>query len=215
VWIAVLGPDGAGKSTLVARLRSELGAAFRETAVFHLRPALGRRQAAGAPVTDPHAPAPYPWWLSALKVPYYVLLYNLSYLAAVRPRLRAGGLVLCDRYYDDLVADPRRYRYRGPLGLAAFGARWTPRPDLMLILDAPAHTLLRRKREVPWRELRRQREAYRRLDAGGSRVFLLDAARPEDEVVRDAVAAIRGYLAQRDGRGAAAGGGAPREGSPT
>lgn len=117
LFVAVLGPDGAGKSTLIENLKENLAGAFRRTAVFHLLPGLIREKGAGGPVTNPHSKPPHPWWLSLLKIPYYLVEYGLGYLFKVRPRLVRSTLVLFDRYYHDLLVDQRRYRYSGPYGL--------------------------------------------------------------------------------------------------
>ena len=58
LWVAVLGQDGAGKSTLIENLREELKGAFRRTNVFHLSPGLLPRAGSEGPVTDPHSKAP-------------------------------------------------------------------------------------------------------------------------------------------------------------
>ena len=98
--------------------------------------------------TDPHGEAPHPWWLSPLKIPYYLLDYGLGYLFKVRPRLVRSTVVLFDRYYDDLLVDPRRYRYGGPMKFARLARIFLPKPDLVLILDVNEEVLLARKREV-------------------------------------------------------------------
>jgi hypothetical protein len=145
-------------------------------------------------VTDPHGKPPYPWWLSLLKIPYYLLDYGLGYLCAVRPRLVRSTLVLFDRYYDDLLADPSRYRFGGPMALARLARIFLPKPDLFLILDGHEETLFVRKREVWREELRRQREAYRRLATELPNAVILDGSLAPDEVALNASEAILDYL---------------------
>jgi hypothetical protein len=164
--VAVLGPDGAGKSALIEHLRVDLASAFRRSEVFHLQPDILGQKRDDGPVTAPHAKPPHPLWLSLLKIPYYVLDYGLGYALRIRPRLVKSTLVLFDRYYDDILVDSRRYRYGGPPRLLHWLQRAIPRPDLFLILDAPEEQLLQRKQELPRAELRRQRLRYRQLAAG-------------------------------------------------
>jgi thymidylate kinase len=195
--VAVFGPDGCGKSTLIQHLQAMLVEPFRRTVAFHLRPRLISRNANDGPVTDPHGKPPYSWWLSLLKIPYYLLEYGLGYLFQVRPRLVRSTLVLFDRYYDDLLVDPRRYRYGGPLELVRLARRLIPRPDLVLILDASEDQLMARKREVSPAELRRQRAAYRRLAAELPNAVLLDGSLPAAQVAQDACEVTLDYLHER------------------
>jgi hypothetical protein len=79
LFVAVLGPDGAGKSTVIEGLRKEMAGAFRGTARFHLMPGLLRRPSNSGPVTDPHGKPPRSWLFSLLKLAYYWLDYTLGY----------------------------------------------------------------------------------------------------------------------------------------
>jgi thymidylate kinase len=194
LFVAVLGSDGAGKSTLISHLREKLAGAFRRAEVFHLRPGLMGARGASGPVIDPHGKPLHPVWLSFLKVPYYVLDYGLGYLLKVRWKLVRSTLVLFDRYYDDLLVDPLRYRYRGLRWFVHLARRLVPMPDLCLILDVPEDQLRARKREVSLEELRRQRQAYRKLAMEGPNAVLLDGSLAPTEVTRNASEAILDHL---------------------
>jgi hypothetical protein len=76
-------------------------------------------------------------------------------------------------------------------------SRLIPRPDLWLILDVPEDELLRRKQEVPFEELHRQREAYRRLVSELSNAIILNGSLPPEEVARQAEDAILEYMHER------------------
>jgi thymidylate kinase len=118
----------------------------------------------------------------------------------IRPVLRCGGLVVFDRYYYDLLVDFRRFRYKGPRWPVALLARCVPRPDLLLILNAPAEVLQTRKQEVSREESERQMNCY--LEIAQTRWLqgkarLIDAAQPLDRVVRQCAAETRTLLEQR------------------
>jgi thymidylate kinase len=83
----------------------------------------------------------------------------------------------------DGLVDPVRYRYTGPRWLLKLIWRLTPKPDLIILLDAPAEVLQARKQEVPFEVTARQRDAYGRLlaELGGGRV--VDVSRPLGHVV--------------------------------
>jgi hypothetical protein len=192
--IAILGPDGAGKSTLVHHIEATFLRAFRRTALFHLRPGVMGWKGANGPVTDPHAKLPHPLGLSLLKVPYYLLDYSLGYLIKLRLKLVRPIMVLFDLYCDDFLVDPRRYRYGGPQWLIRLARCVIPEPDLFLILDASEDQLLLRKCEVSPEELRRQRTAYQLLSIEVPKAVLLDASLPADEVARNASEALLDFL---------------------
>jgi thymidylate kinase len=194
LFVVILGPDGAGKSTLIERLETSLLGAFRRTARFHLMPRLFRRKGNSGPVTDPHSKPPRSLLASLLKLGYYLLDYTLGYWLKVRPALVKSTLVLFDRYYDDLLVDPKRYRYGGPRGLAGWLRRFVPRPDLWLVLDVPEKELLRRKQEVSLEELRRQREAYCRLATALPNAIILDGGLPAEQVARQAEEIVIEYM---------------------
>lgn len=197
LWVAVLGPDGAGKTTIIRRLEQELLGAFRRTALFHLMPGVIRRTRVDRPVTDPHGASPRSALTSLVKLGYYWLEYALGYLLKTRPALARSTLVLFDRYFDDLLVDPRRYRYGGPRWAVRAIRRFIPRPDLFLILEAPPEVLLRRKQEVSSDELLRQVAEYRRLAFETPGAVLLDAAQPEEQAASQARDVVLDYLHQR------------------
>lgn len=197
LWVAVLGPDGAGKSTLIDSLHKEMDGAFRRTARFHLMPGLLRRQGDGGPVTDPHGKPPRSWPGSLLKLAYYWLDYTLGYWLKIRPLLVRSTLVLFDRYYDDLLIDPRRYRYGGPMWAARLLGRLILGPDLFLVLDVTKEQLLERKREVAPQELERQVRAYREFAANTPNAVLLDGSAPVEGVVAQARDALLEHLHMR------------------
>jgi thymidylate kinase len=199
VWIALLGPDGAGKTAVLEGIVREAGAAFGEVRRFHLRPHFGRRSGEGPPVTDPHGRRRRGRWSSLAKLSLWWADCVVGYAIAVRPALRRRALVVFDRYVDDLLVDPRRYRYGGPMGLARAVVAWTPRPHLFVFLDAPDAVLRERKREVSATETARQRRDYLALAARLPRAFVVDASRRLDEVVGE----VRSLMAatQNGGRG--------------
>lgn len=195
--IALLGPDGSGKSTIMERISEELAKAFRRVQRQHLRPrVLGRARSQG-PVTDPYGKPPRGLVGSLLKLLFFWADFVIGAATWVFPRRVGSTLIIFDRYFHDLLADPARYRYGAPLSVARALARIVPEPDLLFVLDAPAEILQSRKREVSPIESARQRQRYRKLAAAHPPAIVIDAARPLDQVVADVLSHILLFMEAR------------------
>jgi thymidylate kinase len=166
--VALLGADGAGKSTMA----SELGRTFYAP-VRSVYMGLYGAGPGGSP----------PRGLAGRMVRLWV-----GYARATYHR-RRGRLVVYDRFgYDVLLRRPRR------AGLRSRIRRWVlvhavPSPDVATVLDAPAEVLAGRKDEQHVDELRSLRHAYlalaQRIDLPVVRVD-----RAPDEVRRELTALI-------------------------
>ena len=204
LWVAVLGPDGSGKSSLIERYRPALAPAFRKTACFHLRPRLFRGiEAAEAAKTDPHGQPPRGVAASIVKLLFLWADYALGYWVRIRPLLVRSTLVIFDRYYSDLLADPLRFRYQGPRWMARVVGALIPKPDLTFVLDAPPEVLQARKQEVTAEESARQANAYRELAGSASarkRTVVIDAERAREEVIHDCAEQTLAWMARRTAR---------------
>jgi thymidylate kinase len=200
LFVVILGPDGVGKSTLVGRLAESLErAAFSGFHIYHWRPmVIAPKKESGVPVADPHD-EPLRGTLGSIVALFGVLLdYWLGFAFVLRPFLVRSGLIVFDRYYHDLLIDPIRYRYGGPMWLAKFLGRFIPPPDLLfLVLDAGDEVILSRKREVPPEELRRQREGYRQFRLGAKRATLVNTDRGIEPTLGEAIQFIVEFLTQR------------------
>ncbi len=198
LWVAFMGPDGCGKSTILPRVAEELAPAFRRVDTYHMRPRLiGRRRSHQGPVVDPHGRPPRRLTASVIKLLDLMLDYALGYVAKLRPALIRTTLVVFDRCFQDLLVDSLRIRYGGPRWLLTLVARILPRPDLIILLDAPAEVLWQRKQEVACEEVARQRLAYLDIAHALDRAVIINAAQPVDAVVHDALVAVTRYLAKR------------------
>lgn len=178
--IVFLGPDGSGKSSVIKALSQSI----ENTVRFHLKPDLfrGAKNTQGA-VTEPHAKPTYGIFTSILKIFYYLLEYSLGYHIKVKTLIGQSKLVLFDRYFHDVLVDPRRYRYGGPIWLVRWISRLIPQPDLFILLDAPAEIFHARVQEVHFSETKAQRERYLELINKLSNGIIVNVAQPLEDVV--------------------------------
>lgn len=109
---------------------------------------------------------------------YFLFDYTAGYAVKILPALAQNNLIVFDRYYHDLLVDPRRYRYGGPMWLVRWIGKLIPKPDLWVLLDAPPHVLQARKQEVTPQETARQREAYLDLANKLPNFHVVDASQP-------------------------------------
>ena len=189
-WIAVLGPDGAGKSTVIEGLSEEFTQRRLKIHRVHWRPAFCRKSVGEVgQVNDPHSVPPRGAFTSILKLGYFWCDWAYSHLLPLRHFRAKNKVVIADRFYIDLLIDPRRYRYGGPMWLASLVFRFFPKPSLTIILTGDPETLYARKKEVRPDEVVRQVEAYEQVMKRARLNGMLIDSTQDVESVRDKVLA--------------------------
>lgn len=190
--VAILGPDGAGKSTVVEGLRTRCPAPV--TVLYLGRRPHGGAPGDGAPGAAPAAPtsrAPREWAFLLVRAVRHRRLLAQGYAAA-----RRGNLVLCDRHPIEVLAiRPRRAPSAERLERLIAG-HLMPWPDAVLLLDAPAEQMVERKPEHPIEVIEERRGAYREAFARrGAEVLRTDVA--PDATLEHALAAVGAALGAR------------------
>ena len=194
--VVFLGPDGVGKSTVIDKVKAALSPAFLRYSYQTFAPSL--LPAPLQPKKDmPHQLPPRGQAASWLKAAWWSLCYTAGYLAAVRPTVARGGLVLNHRYLPDAIVDPKRYRYSGPKWVLKALWKVAPKPDLLFVLDAPAEVIQARKAEVTPAETARQRDGYRAVADGLANAHVISTHRPLAEVVAEVDGLVLATLAAR------------------
>ena len=201
VSVALLAPDGAGKTTLSRELARDN---YLRARVVYM----------GTNTDSASISLPTTKWLkehvkshrsSKLSLPL-IAFKGLGFGSRVAEqwyrcgmafyhRLR-GRFVVFDRYvYDSFLAPQAR----------TFGKRlrrWLientcPSPDLVIVLDAPGRVLYERKGEHTPERLEQQRQVYLGLKQKVSNMTVVDASRGADEVRRQVISLIWNCYADR------------------
>ena len=224
--VALIGPDGAGKTTIARALDSELpfpvaylymgvnpdssNHLLFTTRVVHAL----RRRRGGRPDTvgprdsrESEAIAPRGFARRNLRsARSFVRLGNRlaeEWHRAILATLhrRRGDVVIFDRhFFADYFAYDIAAKPRRTASRRLHGfvlSRLYPKPDLVIYLDAPAEVLFERKGEGTVESLERRRREYLELGKVLDGFTVVDASRPVEAVTRDVVARIEAYSRRR------------------
>lgn len=214
VTVALVGPDGAGKSTISRRLETlplawpvkviYMGVNLEASAMMlpTTRLALAvKGRLGGATDMTMRVPGAEPSASllarsardvkDALRLALW-LAEEWFRQAAALLSARRGAVVVFDRHFlADYVSSQRDEARRWPAKLHEALLRGTyPRPDLVICLDAPGHVLFGRKGEGSPEWLDGRRTHYLQLANLVPRFAVVDATQPLDDVTRDVVRLI-------------------------
>jgi thymidylate kinase len=195
--VVFLGPDGAGKSSVIDVIGPKLVEVFPRWKCFGFAPGLlaffrrGKRS-----TSDPHGLVPRSVPVSLMRAAYWFAYQTLGFLT-LRVALGRSTLVLFDRHFVDILVDQKRYRYGGPIGLLRLLWRLIPKPDLIILLDAPTEVLHSRKQEVPFEVTASQRNAYLALIRILRNGHIVDASQSPAHVADAVEEVILKYAAER------------------
>lgn len=191
-FYAFLGCDGSGKSAVIAQVAAKLRENGIEVTCGHWRPMAFSAEKPGSAIQsadDPHGQIPRGKVSSVLKLGWLWFNWWGGWFQSLR-RKNSSGAILFDRYHGDLLVDPRRYRYGGPMWLAKIASRCMPQPDFVFFLDAASDVLLSRKQEVSRGALEQARKCYLELTKSHPRFRVINASQPLDDVVQDVIKKI-------------------------
>ncbi|BDS06751.1 hypothetical protein NT6N_17910 [Oceaniferula spumae] len=185
-WVAMLGPDGSGKSSVIEGLTHKLSHRRLSIKMIHWSPRLLRKgqEVPGGIVPDPHSIPPRNLFMSILKLGLITAEWWWASIWNIRHPRAKSKLLISDRYYNDMLVDPVRYRFGAPIKWAKFVFRFLPKPDHVIVLAGDADQILARKKEVTPEELKRQLAAYKELAVSlGDRATVVDCCQPLNTVV--------------------------------
>ena len=206
VSVVFLGPDGAGKSSVISELPARLAPALPRHTCQGFAPglrSLWSRKTSPRRTDTPHLLQPRSAPLAVVRICYWLVFNLLSHLL-LRVAVAGPCLVMYDRHFVDILVDQRRYRYAGPTWVLKILCALAPRPDLVIVLDAPATVLQSRKQEVPLEITAQQCASYRKLAQGIRQARIVDAAQPLPHVIDEVMSLVVDCLRRRIRRRAGA-----------
>lgn len=196
--IALLSPDGGGKSTILNALKQYGITSFSGIERKYVRPGLfqniGQYKPNAKPeITDnpdPHGRQPDGYLKSWIRFLIYLIDFTLGYYLKVIPLKIKRKLVVFDRYYYDYYVDMYRYHYSLPKWVPLMFSFLIPRPSITFILNADPVIIYNRKKELTLEETRRQCIAFKSVAQTVKDAVLIDVDRPIDDIVKDIVSHI-------------------------
>ena len=201
-FITIEGPDGSGKSTQAQLLADHLKDKGYDV--------LFTREPGGTEIGDQIRRVIMSLDNKRMSPQAEFLLFSASRAQLVReviqPKLAAGGVVVCDRFYDSSLAY-QGYGHQLNLDQLRSVTEFVTGglvPDLTLLLDLPSGVGLNRRREAGlWNRLddydlafhERVRAGYLQLaEAESQRWVVIDATRSPDEIQESVREAVQGGL---------------------
>ena len=167
--IALVGPDGVGKSTVLSFVRQwfEQEAPFLSVYIRQWRPALlpalGRFIGKPEITTETAAkPRRRPGKVHLVRLGYYYFDFVLGSWWKDRRDSSQPKLIIYDRCALDMTVDPYRFALTSSWG-AGLLWRMTPKPSMIILLCDEPQRIYRRKQEIEPHEMQEQLTAWFRL----------------------------------------------------
>ncbi|MDD5422813.1 MAG: hypothetical protein PHT32_05280 [Candidatus Omnitrophica bacterium] len=196
IVICILGPDGAGKSSVAQGAFNILKNAFLSDAstILHYRP--GWLPSLGALRGKRTEPFDRPWekrttpLLSLTRFFYYLIDITAGYYIRVHDAERKNAIVIFERYAYDFLYDPRRYGFDLPKWFIRAFVGLVPAPDLAIYLDASAKAVHERKKELSLEEIEVQAERFKKIAPGIKNLQSVNADGPMEDVLSAVVGCV-------------------------
>jgi thymidylate kinase len=206
IAVAFLGTDGAGKTTIIERIKPTLSKTMHNAIRFeHMRPNLlpslarlfGKELPSG-PVTNPHGSPPSGFVGSILRLGYYTCDYVIGFWLKIYPAMvKRPCIFIFDRYFYDYLFDPVRARMSLPKWIIKLFSFAIPKPDLILCLGADPEVIHIRKPELPIEETKKQVANLRQFCSNTARAIWIDTGRPVEDAADKTLKAIAERMAGR------------------
>lgn len=192
--IAFIGSDGCGKSTLIESLTFDINYIYGGSKYIHLRPTLvpasrniknSISKKKNNDIPKPHDNKPYSYILSNLKFYSLIFDYCVGYLLILKYRL-IGKPVISDRYFYDIIVDPRRFRLNEISNFKKTLIRKIlPKPNQTFYLSADPDLIYQRKKDLTLSEITLQKGKYDLLINDFKEIEVINASEPAINVLNE------------------------------
>ena len=185
-FVVFLGPDGVGKTTLLTSVTTALAPLFERQHFFRWRPAMFAR--APRPDAPPHSKPRRSCKGLAFLPGIFVAGFcrGIFVSHAEKCCAKRADLVVYDRYYHDVLVDPRRYRYDGPRWLARLAGRLVPPKSTLSLLCSTrtSRRIFARKQQLAVEDIRELRNLYRQFAKATPFSIVVATDRPLEQCTR-------------------------------
>lgn len=207
--VAFIAPDGAGKSTIINRVKETVSGSFYGVNLYYMRPHLFKNLGhynklnpteEAATNDNPHGVVCDGVFKSAVRFFFYNLDFQLGTLFKINQKKINKQLVIFDRYYYDYFADMKRYKYSLPAWFPAAFEWMIPKPDMVFVLDGNPEVLYERKKELPISELEKQCSVFHQLAQNRKNFYAINVNRDVDTIVDEVTETILQEMSRRTSR---------------
>ena len=207
--VAFIAPDGAGKSTIINRVKETVSGSFYGVNLYYMRPHLFKNLGhynklnpteEAATNDNPHGVVCDGVFKSAVRFFFYNLDFQLGTLLKINRKKINKQLVIFDRYYYDYFADMKRYKYSLPVWFPAAFEWMIPKPDMVFVLDGNPEVLYERKKELPISELEKQCSVFHQLAQNRKNFYAINVNRDVDTIVDEVTETILQEMSRRTSR---------------
>lgn len=209
IFIAIIGVDGSGKTTIINTLLKNLNSNSNLNVVTkHLRPGIlpplssfslnkkGDSELVGSVM--PHSSKPSGTFGSLFRILYLTLDYIFGYWFYIFPGiLLKNKIFIFDRYAYDLEVDPYRFRIKLNKFVIKIFSATIPKPDLVLCLIGDGKVICERKKELSYEETARQINLMTKLSLLNKNFVTINVDKKVDDSVQEALHVLYNFLHER------------------
>lgn len=200
--VGILGRDGSGKSTFIEEIVPGLEPYFNGINKFKKFPSVFYKEAIFKKKephdnSKPHRYRERGQFASFLKLNLIFAEFMLGYWLKIFPSKAKSHLILYDRYFIDVLADPLRYRIKGNIFFIKAMHYLLPKPDCWIILDLPSDVLIKRKQELTYEMAEKLRYPYLNLQQFLQNSIVINNDQDLEKSVEEASKFILSYIPEK------------------